>query len=74
MAETEKLAEHDPGEPGRNTDNTEQGVGIFNGGSFSLELELGEVSSILCTWIFTEKGVGVLPLWFFLSGVRTQRS
>ena len=48
--------------------------GCFNGGSFSLELELGEVSSILCTRIFTEKGVGVLQLWLFLSGVRTQRS
>ena len=48
--------------------------GCFNGGSFSLELELGEVTSILCTRIFTEKGVGVLQLWLFLSGVRTQRS
>ena len=48
--------------------------GCFNGGSFSLELELGEVNSILCTRIFTEKGVGVLQLWLFLSGVRTQRS
>ena len=29
MAETEELAEHDPGEPGGNTDNTEQGVGML---------------------------------------------
>jgi len=48
--------------------------GCFHCGSFSLQLELGEVSSILCTRIFTEEGVGVLPLWFFLSAVRTQRS
>ena len=46
----------------------------FHGGSFSLELELGEVNTILCALIFTEKGVGMLPLWFFLSGVRNQRS
>ena len=29
MAETEELAEHDPGEPGENTDNTYQGVGML---------------------------------------------
>ena len=27
MAETEELAERDPGEPGENTDNTEKGGG-----------------------------------------------
>ena len=43
MAETEKLAEHDPGEPGRNMDNTEQGVGM-------------------------------IPLWVFIFGVRTWQS
>ena len=48
VAETEKLAEHDPGEPWGNTDNTDQGVvwGCFHGGSFSLELELGKVNTI----------------------------
>ena len=39
VAETEELAEHDPGEPWGNTDNTDHGVvwGCFHGGSFSLE-------------------------------------
>ena len=34
--------------------------GCFNGGSFSLELELGEVSSILCTRIFKKR----VWVWF----------
>ena len=42
MAETEELTEHDQGEAGGNTDNTEHGVGM-------------------------------LPWWFFLSGVRTRQ-
>ena len=43
VAETEELAEHDPGEPEGNMNNTEQGVRM-------------------------------LPLWVFLSGVRTWQS
>jgi len=38
VAETEKLAEHDPGEPGRNTDNTEQGVGTGDASMVVLSL------------------------------------
>ena len=43
VAEMEDFAENNPGEPGENTDNTEQGVGM-------------------------------LPLWFFIPGVKIWQS
>ena len=74
MAETEDLAEHDPGEPGGTRTTHSRVWGCFHGGSFSLELELGKVNTISVHGYSQSRGWGCFHGGSFFSGVRTRQS